>query len=259
MTRYYLNRKPVMKRKINEGIYNNITDDMRSDIDHEQRLYDDNDPQWVILKANGGNIDTWKVIEKNDHFDYKSDFELLIEGLEHLKKYVNNEVLLQIVTKKDRLFEIGLNYGDITYMEEYTGEITESNKNKHSKFTKINESSLTYIVKESIKKVLNEVYGADFEDTLRWVQKKNPDMSPEEQERFAKNIIKKREHDKYLFNLHITTSSGGDIFKRELTWNEAKKYCMKYDVDDIYYKNKDEGPYGEWHEFNPSAFFNEDE
>ena len=36
-----------------------------------------------------------------------------------------------------------------------------------------------------MKKVLNEEYGVDFQDTLAWVQRKHPDMSPEEQERFA--------------------------------------------------------------------------
>lgn len=124
---------------------------------------------------------------------------------------------------------------------------------------RLNENQLRQIVKESVKKVLNEEYGVDFEDTLRWVQKKNPNMPQEEQERFAKNIIKKREHDKYLFDLHIATRKGGDLYKHELTWDEAKYYCRKYPVDDICYKDKDEGPYGEWHEFNPSAFFHEDE
>lgn len=124
---------------------------------------------------------------------------------------------------------------------------------------RLNESQLRHIVKESVKRVLKEEFGVDFEDTLMWVQKKNPNMPPEEQKRFAKNIIKKREHDKYLFDLHITTRNGGDLFKTDLTWNEAKKYCSKYGVDDICYRNKDEGPYGEYHEFNPSAFFDEDE
>lgn len=121
---------------------------------------------------------------------------------------------------------------------------------------RINERQLRQIVTESVKRIVNEQYGADFEDTLRWVQKKKPDMSPEEQERFAKNIIRRREHDKYIFN--ITTDNGKSI--RDLSWNEAKQYYRKYGrhIDIIEYKDKTEGPYGEWHEFNPSAFFNED-
>ena len=126
---------------------------------------------------------------------------------------------------------------------------------------KLNESQLRNIIKESVKKVLNEEYGVDFQDTLAWVQKKNPGMSPEEQEKFARNIIRKREHDNYVFDMHIATDRGGDDFKRELTWNEAKRCYMKYGryIDDISYKDKNDGPYGEWKEFNPAAFFDEDE
>ena len=42
-------------------------------------------------------------------------------------------------------------------------------------------------------KTLNEAFGVDFDDTLRWVQKKNPNMSYDEAEKFATNIIRKRE------------------------------------------------------------------
>ena len=37
---------------------------------------------------------------------------------------------------------------------------------------RINENQLKQIVKESVNRILNEQYGVDFEDTLRWVQKK---------------------------------------------------------------------------------------
>jgi len=56
----------------------------------------------------------------------------------------------------------------------------------------LNESQLRRIVKESVNRMLNEEYGVDFEDTLRWVQKKFPEKSPQEQERFARNIINKK-------------------------------------------------------------------
>ena len=116
------------------------------------------------------------------------------------------------------------------------------------------------IIKEGIKKVLNEEYGVDIQDTLAWVQRKHPDMSPEEQERFARNIIKKREHDNYVFDMHMATSGGNDSFKRELTWDEAKRCYMKYGryIDEISYKDKRYGPYAEWNEFNPKAFFDEE-
>lgn len=38
-------------------------------------------------------------------------------------------------------------------------------------------------------------FGVDFDTTLDWVKKKNPDMSAEEQERFARNIISKKERE----------------------------------------------------------------
>jgi hypothetical protein len=60
---------------------------------------------------------------------------------------------------------------------------------------KLNESELRRMINESVKKVLNEAYGVDFEDTLRWVQNKKPDMSPQEQEKFARNIISKKKRD----------------------------------------------------------------
>lgn len=126
---------------------------------------------------------------------------------------------------------------------------------KKKQVIRLNESQLRRIVTESVKKVLNEEYGVDFEDTLAWVKKKKPDMPPEEQERFAKNIIKKREHDNMLFD--VTTISGTN---REMSWNEAKQFYVKKGryIEDIVYKDKREGPYGEWHEFNPRYFFEED-
>lgn len=38
-----------------------------------------------------------------------------------------------------------------------------------------------------------KTFGVDFDTTLRWVQKKNPNMSYADAERFAANIIRKRE------------------------------------------------------------------
>lgn len=60
------------------------------------------------------------------------------------------------------------------------------------KTIRLTESDLHKIVKESVNRILNEEFGADFEDTLRWVQKKKPYMRPQDQERFARNIIAKR-------------------------------------------------------------------
>lgn len=59
------------------------------------------------------------------------------------------------------------------------------------------------VVKESVKRVLNEQYGVDFDDTLAWVKRKKPNMSPQEQERFAQNIINKR---KGLDNTNVSDS-----------------------------------------------------
>ena len=57
---------------------------------------------------------------------------------------------------------------------------------------KLTESELKRVISESVKRVLNEEFGIDMQDTLAWVQKKNPNMSPKEQQRFAQNIINKR-------------------------------------------------------------------
>ena len=39
-------------------------------------------------------------------------------------------------------------------------------------------------------------FGVDFDTTLEWVRKKNPNMSTEEQERFAQNIINKKKRER---------------------------------------------------------------
>ena len=129
------------------------------------------------------------------------------------------------------------------------------------KLVRLTEGDLHRIVKESVNRILNEEFGADFEDTLRWVQKKNPNMSTEEQERFAKNIIRKKEHNKYRFRISMDTPKLGYEGLRDLTWDEAKKCYLKYGryIDLIEYKNIALGNYAEWKEFNPSFFFNEDE
>lgn len=57
---------------------------------------------------------------------------------------------------------------------------------------RLTESDLHRVIKESVNKVLNEEFGVDLEDTLRWVRKKRGDLSSQEQERFARNIISKR-------------------------------------------------------------------
>lgn len=42
------------------------------------------------------------------------------------------------------------------------------------------------------KMMINEAFGVDLKDTLDWVKKKNPNMSPAQQLKFAQNIINKR-------------------------------------------------------------------
>jgi hypothetical protein len=75
------------------------------------------------------------------------------------------------------------------------------NRNKTIRLT---ESNLHKIIKESVKQILrennilNEAYGIDIDDTLAWVQKKRPDLSPSAQYKFAQNIIKKRSRDSQL-------------------------------------------------------------
>lgn len=72
-----------------------------------------------------------------------------------------------------------------------------NNIRTNKKIVRLTESDLRKIVRESIKTTLNEMaYGTDFDDTLKWVQRKKPNISPSSQERFARNIMNKykREH-----------------------------------------------------------------
>lgn len=39
-------------------------------------------------------------------------------------------------------------------------------------------------------------FGVDFDSTLEWVRKKNPNMSEDEQKRFAQNIINKKKRER---------------------------------------------------------------
>ena len=49
-----------------------------------------------------------------------------------------------------------------------------------------------------------------FESLLKWVQKKNPNMAPDAQERFARNILKKKHREGKLDNDSTTPPSGSD-------------------------------------------------
>ena len=55
-----------------------------------------------------------------------------------------------------------------------------------------------WYIREHNKRVNEEngkVFGVDFDTTLEWVKKKNPNMSLDEQKRFAQNIINKKERE----------------------------------------------------------------
>lgn len=56
----------------------------------------------------------------------------------------------------------------------------------------ITESELRNIIREAI----TEEFGVDLEDTLSWVAKKRPDLSPYAQKKFAQNIINKRKRER---------------------------------------------------------------
>jgi hypothetical protein len=57
---------------------------------------------------------------------------------------------------------------------------------------RLTESELKKVITESVKKVLNEDFGTDMDDTLAWVQKKRPDLSQAAQRKFAANIMAKK-------------------------------------------------------------------
>lgn len=60
---------------------------------------------------------------------------------------------------------------------------------------RLNESKAVRIVKDMMRMALNEQYGVDFNDTLRWVMKRFPNMTQKEQEKFATNIISKKHNE----------------------------------------------------------------
>ena len=61
---------------------------------------------------------------------------------------------------------------------------------------RLSESQLNRAIKEMVKNVLNEMaYGVDLDDTLAWVKKKKPGMSPSAQMRIAQNIINKKKRE----------------------------------------------------------------
>lgn len=70
---------------------------------------------------------------------------------------------------------------------------------------RLSESELKRIVVESVNRVINEEFGVDLKDTLAWVKRKKPEMSPEEQEKFAWNIIRKRRREKERENRDETS------------------------------------------------------
>lgn len=58
---------------------------------------------------------------------------------------------------------------------------------------RLTEGQLNRVIINTAKRLMREMaYGVDFEDTIAWVQRKFPNMSPAEQERFARNIIAKK-------------------------------------------------------------------
>lgn len=94
---------------------------------------------------------------------------------------------------------------------------------------RINESQFKQIVKECVKILLNEEFGVDFDNTIAWVKKKHPEMSEEEQEKFANNIINKRKKQ--------NTEKAEDISSYSTKWEDAIKKIEKY------YPNSDFGEY----------------
>lgn len=62
---------------------------------------------------------------------------------------------------------------------------------KNNKTLSLNETQIKKIIKETVKRILNEQYGVDMQDTLAWVRKKFPNKSNAEQIKFAQNIINK--------------------------------------------------------------------
>ena len=109
---------------------------------------------------------------------------------------------------------------------------------KNKQVIKINENQLKHIVIESVKRIVNEQFGADFEDTLRWVQKKFPNKSPQEQERFARNIIKKKGKTSIDKSSSNTDNDGGSTIvpKQEYTVPKREYSYLSDVLDYVFHK-----------------------
>ena len=93
-------------------------------------------------------------------------------------------------------------------------------------------------VYESVKRKhynkLNEAFGVDFDDTLRWVQKKNPGMSYDAASRFASNIIRKREAKGLADKTStVANTNGQQVVKRfEVNVNKHPSGYLIVDIAD---------------------------
>lgn len=87
---------------------------------------------------------------------------------------------------------------------------------------RLNENQIKRVVMESVKKVLNEEFGVDFENTLNWVKKKYPNMPKDEQEKFAINIINKKKREK------DEKEALEDTSKHDAKWDAAFEKISKY-------------------------------
>lgn len=84
---------------------------------------------------------------------------------------------------------------------------------------KLTENKLRQMISESVKNILNEEFGVDFNDTLRWVQRKNPNMHYEDAEKFAINIIKKRENQRLSAETSNTPNTDNIPLKKRFLFN----------------------------------------
>ena len=145
------------------------------------------------------------------------------------------------------------------------------------KAIRLTESDLHRIVKESVNKILKEEFGVDFEDTLKWVQNKKPNMSPEEQKRFAQNIINKQKGDTITQDgeyqmahpknndewwiIHIYYGFGGRKEKHYTVYSEekAKEIIAKWDKWESEKRPRYHYHYECYHVENPNHSSNRDD
>ena len=109
---------------------------------------------------------------------------------------------------------------------------------------RLTENELKKVISESVKRVISEEFGVDMQDTLAWVQKKKPDLSPAAQRKFAANIIAKKSREAKMPQYAPSQPKDDPIAQANSTSkNDVMSYLDKIDevareIQSIFFDNE---------------------